>query len=376
MPLETIQQVAKALQTKKHILITTRANPSGDCLASALAFYALARKLKKKAAIAIDTSRFGLPERFSFLPEYANIRTELSRESDIVLEFDLNQDSLRGLTYDVRNHTLTVRVFPKEPGLTLGPVRQKNMAYPYDAIVVVDACDLESLGSVYDEHTEFFYHTDIINIDHSSENEHFGQINLVEMSAVATAEILFTVAEHLGPELIDPNLATCLLAGIVHESRSFQTNNITPKTLAIASELVSLGANRAEVMKQLYYNKPVSSLRLWGKMLSNIQVDEAAQLAWVAVTKEDFESAHAGEKDLLDVLDDLLQHAPESRAICIAYPGDEGFHAVVHTHDPSLDLRRALGRLGAFGSRNLVSCSISARNGDEAIFAIKSLLTH
>ncbi|MDZ4221709.1 MAG: hypothetical protein U1C18_02440, partial [Patescibacteria group bacterium] len=92
--------------------------------------------------------------------------------------------------------------------------------------------------------------------------------------------------------------------------------------------------------------------------------------------KEDFESAHAGEKDLLDVLDDLLQHAPESRAICIAYPSAEGFHAVVHTHDPSLDLRRALGRLGAFGSRNLVSCSISARNGDEAIFAIKSLLTH
>ncbi|MBI2051038.1 MAG: hypothetical protein HYT31_04540 [Parcubacteria group bacterium] len=374
MPLEAIQQIARSLRTKKHLLITTRANPSGDCLASALAFCLLARRLGKKAAIAIDTTRFQLPQRFGFLPEYESIRHELGRESDITLEFDLNHDIIRGLTYDAHAGKLLLRIFPKEPGLVIGPVKQRQANYPYDAIVVLDSCDLESLGKVYDEHTEFFYHTDIINIDHQPENEHFGQINLVEMNAVATSEILFTLAQHLGPEFVDGPLATCLLAGIIHESRSFQAPNITPRTLAVASELVSLGADRAEIMRRLHYNKPVATLQLWGRMLESLELDADARLTWVAVSAEDFERTKTSEQDLLDVLDEVLQHAPLSRAIAIVYPAEGDFRAVVHTHEPSLDLRRALARLGAFGSRNLVSCEIEARTSDEAIAYIRELL--
>ena len=374
MPLEAIQQIARSLRTKKHLLITTRANPSGDCLASALAFCLLARRLGKKAAIAIDTSRFSLPERFGFLPEYESIRHELARKSDITLEFDLNHGAINALTYHARSGKLAIRIFPKEPGLVIGQMKQKQANYPYDAIVVLDSCDLESLGRVYDEHTEFFYHTDIINIDHQPENEHFGQINLVEMSAVSTSEILFTLAQHLGPELLDGALATCLLAGIIHESRSFQAPNITPRTLAISSELVSLGADRAEIMRRLHYNKPVSTLQLWGRMLANLTLDADARLTWVPVSAEDFEHTKTNEQDLLDVLDEVLQHAPLSRAIAIVYPAGQGFRAVVHTHEPSLDLRRSLSRLGAFGSRNLVSCEIGAPSSDEAIAYIRELL--
>lgn len=375
MPLEAIQQIAKALQHKKHLLITTRANPSGDCLASALAFCLMARRLGKKAAIAIDASRFGLPRQFAFLPQYAEIQHALARQPDVTLEFDLNHDTINSLTYDCRGGKLMVRIFPKEPGLTVGQMRQRQANYPYDAIVVLDSCDLESLGRVYDEHTEFFYHTDIINIDHQAENERFGQINLVEMSAVASTEILFTLSQHLGVDLADSALATCLLAGIIHESRSFQTPNITPKTLAIAAELVSLGADRSEIVKRLYY-KPVSALQLWGRMLANLTADDGSNLAWVAVSGEDFERTRTREQDLLDVLDDLLQHAPPARAIAVVYPAENAWRAVVHTHEPSLDLRRALARLGAFGSRNLVSCELNVRSSDDAIAHIKSLLAN
>lgn len=376
MPLEAIQQIARSLQAKKHLLITTRANPSGDCLASALAFCLLARKMGKKAVVAIDTNRFGLPRQFAFLPEYESIRAEISREQDITLEFDLNHEAISSLTYSARSGKLVLRIFPKEPGLAIGPARQRSARYPYDAIVVLDSCDLESLGRVYDEHAEFFYHTDIINIDHQSENEHFGQINLVEMNAVATSEILFTLAQTLAPELVRGPLATCLLAGIIHESRSFQAPNITPRTLAIASELISMGADRAEIMRRLHYNKPIASLQLWGRMLANLTADESSRLTWIAVSREDFERTQTNEQNLLDVLDDVLQHAPPSRAVAVVYPADVGFRAVVRTHEPALDLRRSLARLGAFGSRNLVSCEIEARSSDEAIAYIKELLAN
>jgi len=328
----------------------------------------------KRVSIAIDCQEFGLPGHLHFLPGYDSIETMLAKQSEMVLEFDLNHDSIRGLTYEVRNNKLMIRIFPTQTGITLSAPRAREAHYPYDLIAVVDACDLESLGSIYEEHTEFFYHTPIINIDHQPENEYFGELNLVEMTAVATTEILFSLAEKLASNPLDAPLATCLLAGIIHESRSFQTQNITPHTLAIASELMTMGADRSQIIQNLFYNKPISALQLWGRLLANMETSDKPSMAWAVVTQEDFEHTHTNEHDLVSLLDDLLQHAPQTDVVAILYPSQDAWKAIVHTHKPSIDLRHALGRLEPSGSRKLVTLELMVRSAHEATEIIKQSL--
>ncbi|MAG28900.1 hypothetical protein CL632_02020 [bacterium] len=373
MSLDTFQQIAKTIQTKHNILVTTRANPDWDAISSALGFCLLLKRLGKKVHCAIDANKFGLNKSYGFLPEFESINNSISKKSDITLEFDINQNEINGLTYEVKNEKLMIRLFPNKQDLSLGAPRVKQESYTYDLIVVLDASDLDSLGSIHEDHAEFFYHTPIINIDHQPENEHFGELNLVEMTAVATTEILFMLAEYMQKDIIDQHLSTCLLAGIIHESKSFQSPNITPRTLAIASELMSLGADRELIIQKLFYNKAVNALQLWGRMLANLHVDEEHSIAWSVVTNDDFERTQTSEQTLLTVVDDLLLHAPEAKIIIIIYAKDGYFRAIMHTHDPSIDLRQKAASLGAHGNRNLVTYDIFTKSPKDAIRSVMNI---
>ncbi len=372
--LDTLQQITKTIETKKNILITTRANPDGDAISSALAFYLLARRLGKKASIAIDSNQFGLNSIYNFLPEFKTIQPAIKKSKDVTLEFDINSNEINGLTYKVKNNKLSIRIFPSENDLTLSPPSTKKETYVYDLIVVVDSFDLDSLGSVYDEHAEFFYHTPIINIDHGVENEHFGELNLIEMTAVSTTEILFMLAEIMQKNILDEKLSTCLLTGIIHESKSFQSTNITPRSLAVASELMSLGANRELIIEKLFYNKAVNTLQLWGRMLANLQVSDDHQIAWTMITGDDFEQTQTSEQTLLTVVDDLLSHTPEVKVVIILYAKDNYLRAIMHTHDPSIDLRQQAALLHAQGNRNFVTCDLFTKSPKDAMQTITSIL--
>ena len=60
---------------------------------------------------------------------------------------------------------------------------------------------LESInnGETYHNNTGFFNKTPIINIDHKSENEQFGNINLIDITASTTAEIIFSLFKKIKP---------------------------------------------------------------------------------------------------------------------------------------------------------------------------------
>ena len=375
MTLEPIQQIINQIQNKKHILITTKANPSADAVCSCLSLYSLAKKMGKKADIIIDDKRFKANQNYSFLADHSSIQNQIKPSRDMIMEFDIGDTNIQGLTYKVKNNKLQIRVFADKKDININAPKLKQQSYDYDLIAVLDTCDLDSLGSVYNEHTEFFYHTPIINIDHESENEHFGELNLVEFTATSTTEILFTLAEVLDKNLIDENISTCMLCGIIHESKSFQIDSITPRTLAIASELMTLGADRQKIIQNLFYNQAVNTLQLWGRALANIKTDETASVTWSSVSENDFKETQTTEQDLLAIVDDLLMHAPESKIVVLLYKQDDKFNAIIHTHEPQLDLRRVFSRLGAHGSRNLVECEIYEKKEDTVIQNIKQILS-
>jgi len=196
MMLDAIQQVIKTLEAKNHVLITTKTNPGGDSLASVLAFYLLLKKMGKKATIAIDTEQFQINKMFDFLPEFESIQQKINKSKDVIIEFDIENSSIKSLTYKIKNNKLTIHLFPENGELAIKSPKIKNEEY--DAILVLDSEDLDSLGKIYGDHTEFFYHTSIINIDHKPENEHFGEVNLVELTATSTSEIIFSLASKMG----------------------------------------------------------------------------------------------------------------------------------------------------------------------------------
>lgn len=314
------QQIFEQIKKASNILITFNKTWNGDAVASALALFLVLKKLKKNVDIVAE--KFTSDQPFSFLPAYAEIKPELKNLRNFMISLDVTNAKVRGIKYQRLDNKLNIIITPQGGSFTPADISAGDSGFKYDLIIVLDTSDLESLGQIYENDAEFFYQTPIINIDHNSTNEAFGQINHIELTAVATSEIIFSLIDNYGRDLIDEDIATCLLAGMIAETRSFKTNNVTPRALLTASQLMSLGGRREEIVNHLYRSKSINILKLWGRVLARLLGSLDNKLIWSTLSSADFLKTSSAEKDLPDVIDELIVSIPQAKAIAIIYEND------------------------------------------------------
>jgi phosphoesterase RecJ-like protein len=311
------QQIFEQIKKANSILITFRKTWNGDSVASGLAMFLFLKKLGKEVNIAAE--KFDSGKLFSFLPAYNEIKNSIDNLRKFIISLDITNTKVDQIKYKIEDNTLNFIISPKDGLFTEDDISSRSSGFKYDLIIALDTADLESLGQVYDNDTEFFYKTPIINIDHHSENEEFGQINFIELTAVATGEILFSLFESYSRDLIDEDIATCLLAGMISKTRSFKTPNVTPKALLTASQLISMGARREEIVNHLYRSRPINVLKLWGRVLARLSSSQDGKLVWSTLTNMDFTKTDSCEKDLDDVIDELIINIPQAKIVVIIY---------------------------------------------------------
>lgn len=311
------QQIFEQINKASNILITFKKTWNGDSVASALAIFLFLKKMDKNVEMAAE--KFSLGKLYSFLPGYDEIKYELDNLRKFIISLDITNTKVSQIKYKQEENKLNFIISPQDGFFSSTDITSGASGFKYDLIITVDAPDLESLGRIYDNDTEFFYQTPIINIDHNSNNESYGQINFIELTAVSTSEIVFSLFESFGRDLIDENIATCLLAGMIAETKSFKTNNVTPRALLTASALMTLGARREEIVNYLYRSKSINVLKLWGRVLARLSSDAENKLVWSTLSTSDFTKTNSTENDLTDVIDELIVSIPKAKVIAIIY---------------------------------------------------------
>lgn len=314
--LDLEQQIFRQWEKSKNILITFPADWDGDAVASSLALFLFLKKLGKETEIAgfkISEAR----QPLSFLPGYPQIQKNLSNLRRFIVSLDISAAKVNQIKYTVDNDRLNFIISPATGWFKPEDVTARAGEFKYDLVVTLGASDLEALNSLYDDNVEFFYKTTVINIDHRSANEDFGQVNFVDLNAVATAEILFYLLKNYREDLIDEDIATCLLAGIIQETRNFKTANLTPRTLLTTSQLIALGARREEIVNHLYRSRDFNSLKLWGKVLSSLKSERNNELLWVKLNAVEFQEQDTIEEDLTDIVGELIANVPSAKIMAV-----------------------------------------------------------
>lgn len=313
------QQIFNQIEKAQSILLTFPMDMGGDALSAALATYGFLRKMGKNVEVAASPLNDQNGRSFSFLPGFPAIKNSLNNLLKFVVSLDITNAKVDQIKYVVNQNRLDFIISPKDGWFSKEDVTASNSGYKYDLIMTFNAPDLESLGRIYDNNVDFFYKTTIINIDHNPANEEFGQINFVELNAVAATEVLFQLFKDYKPELIDEDIATCLLSGIIYKTKSFKTPNLTPHALATTSELIKLGARREEIVNRLYRSRSLPVLKLWGRILNNLNSASDNQLLWSFLWQNDFATTGAAEDSLLEVIDELIINIPQAKAVAIFY---------------------------------------------------------
>ncbi len=163
---------------------------------------------------------------------------------------------------------------------------------PCDAIVVCDSGDASYAG--IDKYLKKNKEATVVVIDHHPNNAHFGDINLVSTVHSSTCELLYDyfVANQV---VITPDMATNLLCGIMYDTGSFTNSATSKKSLMVAGILVKLGGALTKVVHYLYKDKQVTTLKLWGKAMSNLRHDTEHDVVYMCLTLEDMRACGADE---------------------------------------------------------------------------------
>jgi phosphoesterase RecJ-like protein len=364
MALTLTQQIFELIKRSHNILITFPKEWSGDALASSLALSLIFKKLGKKTDIVCD--QFTPPPKYSFLPHIEKIKPTIQNLRKLIVSFDIDKNKIHELNYNITDNKLNIFI-SSEKEINHDKITTSLSPFKYDLIFTLDATDLESLNQVYFQNIEFFYHTPIINIDHKAENENFGQINLIDLKAAAIAEIIFNLIEAGKINLIDETIATHLLTGIILKTKSFELPTVTPRTLYIAGQLISQGAKREEIIKNLYQTRTLKTLNLWGKALMRLRYDQNYKLVWTTLIREDFITVGVSSHELLDVVDELIFNSPEAKIVVLIYESPEENNKIccfIFSKDINVLSFKQL--FNAEGSKNLIEFCLLNENIIEA----------
>lgn len=318
------QQFFNLIQKSNNILITFSIDWNGDAISASLALFLFLKKMGKNVEIGAEkmnnNGNFKTPaESFKFLPKFFEIKSSLENLMKFVVSVDLKNTKVNQIKYTIEDNHLNFIISPQDGFFTSEDIRSSMSGFKYDLIITVNCHDLESLGRIYDSNVEFFYKTTIINIDHSPENEEFGQLNLIDLNTVSVTEIIFSLFSEYNLNFIDEDIATCLLAGIIFKTKSFKTPNLTPQTLNITSKLIELGGRREEIVANLYRSRSLNTLKLWGRVLNNLSTSDDSNIVWATLFRNDFQISNSSEENLQDVVDELIISIPTAKVIIIFY---------------------------------------------------------
>lgn len=315
MSLNTIEQLKRIIESKKNILITFKKHFDGDAVGSALALKLFLEQLQKRVDIVCDG--FVLSPQYSFLKRSKQIKPQIGDLHQFIITIDTEQTGLSELSYDIKDGKLRIFVTPKTGYITTEQMKTAQTEFRYDLIITLDTPDLVSLGSVYTNSENFFYSTPIVNIDHKGSNENYGQINVIDLPASTSSEIVFSILSEIKEEYINRHVANALLTGIIGGTNSFKDKKVRPQTLKTASRLVDLGADRSFIIKNLYQTKTISTFKLWGAALTNLKHDEEHGLVWTTITRDDFVRSGAKQEDLNTIVEELITTSPEAKYILL-----------------------------------------------------------
>lgn len=229
MDRNSMEQVLDIVRGKSRFIVAAHVNPEGDATGSQLAFYHILKQMGKEAVMVAQDP---VPYNLKFLP------------------------GIDGIS------------------------ESAPAGFSPEAAIVLDCPVLERVGAVRDAVAGADV---IVNIDHHVSNARFGDVNWVEPEVSSVGEMVYILARELEIRM-DRDIAEALYTAIVTDTGMFNYDNTGSGTHQAISGLIEAGVRPYVMYGEIFEKKRVTDIRVLGKVLSTIRLEEEGRLAHMSLT--------------------------------------------------------------------------------------------
>ncbi len=296
-------------------------------------------------------------------PLVRRIAEELRERERFVLSSHVRPDgdsigSQLALAYALRRlgkHVRIVNHDPAGPGLQAFPGVASieigdHVEGDYDAAVILECGDLTRTGV---SGLERYF---LINIDHHPGNAMYGVINWFDGSAAACGEMVFDIVKALGAPLTI-EIATHVYMAILTDTGSFHYSSISPRTFDICRQTLEAGIDPVHIARTVFDSNHIGRLKLFGAVLSSIQLEDNGRLAVIYLDREMAQRA-GGTYDDTEGLINLPLTVKEIQAVAFFKEWDNGEFRVSMRSKGDIDVCDVAKRFGGGGHKNASGCTV------------------
>jgi hypothetical protein len=242
--------VVERIKESTNVLITVSANPSVDQLAAAIGLTLLINKLGKHATAVFSGQ---VPSTIEFLQPEQTLEDNTDSLRDFIIALDKSKaDKLR---YKVEDKLVKIFITPYRTSISEKDLEFSQGDFNVDLILALGVHQKDDLDQAITAHGQILHDATIATIN-TQPNNNLGSIDWVDGGASSLCEMVTSLGEMVKTGLLDAQISTALLTGIVAETNRFSNSKTTSETMAISSKLLAAGANQQLVASKLDGEEP------------------------------------------------------------------------------------------------------------------------
>lgn len=247
---ETKTQVLERLKQANNVLVTVSSNPSVDQLAAAIGLTLALNKMGKHATAVFSGQP---PSTIEFLKPAETLEKNTDSLRDFIIALDKSKaDKLR---YKVEDKVVKIFITPYKTSISEKDLLFSQGDFNVDVVMALGIKGKNDVDGAIAAHGRILHDATVVSVNTAVGGD-IGAINWVNPSASSLCEIIVSLIESLGPNILDTQMATAFLTGIVAETNRFLNSKATPATMAMSGRLMAAGASTQLIAAKLEPPKP------------------------------------------------------------------------------------------------------------------------
>jgi hypothetical protein len=239
------QQTADRIKQANNILVTVSNNPSVDQLAACIGLTLALNKMDKHATAVFS----GMPPSTI---EFLQPEKTLEKTTDSLRDFIISLDKAKAdkLRYKVEDAVVKIFITPYKTSISDKDLQFSQGDFNVDVVIALGVHSQTELDQAITSHGRILHDATVITANIEAGGE-LGAINWLDNRSSSLSELAVQLIDVLDKKLLDNQIATALLTGIVAETERFSNDKTSPLTMSYAAELMTAGANQQLVATKL-----------------------------------------------------------------------------------------------------------------------------
>lgn len=250
------QQIVEKIKVSTNILVTVSRDPTVDDLSAAIGLTAMLNNMDKHATAIFSGA---IPPAITFLEPDQVFEGTADSLRDFIIALD--KEKADHLRYKIEGDVVKIFITPYRTTITGDDLEFSQGDFNVELVLALGVVNKDHLDNAIAAHGQILHDVTIATFSAGEQVSELGGMDWHDDGASSLSEMVVAISDSLKTDksLLDKQISTALLTGIVFATDRFSNTRTTSKVMTVAAQLMAGGADQQLIAAKLSETHEINS---------------------------------------------------------------------------------------------------------------------